>query len=52
MFEYLPELMKGLHTSLTLAVASLLVALSPALIFPRVLTLKTPVQVWLVPPVC
>jgi ABC-type arginine/histidine transport system permease subunit len=25
MFEYLPELMKGLHTSLTLTVASLIV---------------------------
>ncbi|HHU7288658.1 arginine ABC transporter permease ArtM, partial [Klebsiella pneumoniae] len=24
MFEYLPELMKGLHTSLTLTVASLI----------------------------
>ncbi len=33
MFEYLPELMKGLHTSLTLTVASLIVALILALIF-------------------
>ena len=27
MFEYLPELLKGLHTSLTLTVASIVVAL-------------------------
>ena len=43
MFEYLPELMKGLHTSLTLTVASLIVALILALIFTIILTLKTPV---------
>ena len=48
MFEYLPELMKGLHTSLTLTVASLIVALILALIFTIILTLKTPVLVWLV----
>lgn len=48
MLEYLPELMKGLHTSLTLTVASLIVALILALIFTIVLTLKTPVLVWLV----
>lgn len=47
MFEYLPELMKGLHTSLTLTVASLIVALILALIFTIILTLKT-VLVWLV----
>lgn len=41
MFEYLPELMKGLHTSLTLTVASLIVALILALIFTIILTLKT-----------
>ncbi len=46
MFEYLPELMKGLHTSLTLTVASLIVALILALIFTIILTLKTPVLVW------
>ncbi|KZP41021.1 hypothetical protein XF27_03870, partial [Escherichia coli] len=40
MFEYLPELMKGLHTSLTLTVASLIVALILALIFTIILTLK------------
>ena len=34
MFEYLPELMKGLHTSLTLTVASLIVALILALSAP------------------
>lgn len=48
MFEYLPELMKGLHTSLTLTVASIIVALILALIFTIILTLKTPVLVWLV----
>lgn len=48
MFEYLPELLKGLHTSLTLTVASIVVALILALIFTIVLTLKTPVVVWLV----
>ncbi len=45
MFEYLPELMKGLHTSLTLTVASLIVALILAHDF-IILTLKTPVLVW------
>ncbi|MDM2736945.1 arginine ABC transporter permease ArtM [Citrobacter sp. Ct235] len=48
MLEYLPELLKGLHTSLTLTVASIVVALILALIFTIVLTLKTPVVVWLV----
>lgn len=48
MLEYLPELMKGLHTSLTLTIASLIVALILALIFTIILTLKTPVLVWLV----
>lgn len=48
MLEYLPELMKGLHTSLTLTVASIVVALVMALIFTVILTLKTPVLVWLV----
>ena len=33
MLEYLPELLKGLHTSLTLTVASIVVALVLALIF-------------------
>lgn len=41
MLEYFPELMKGLHTSLTLTVASIIVALILALIFTIVLTLKT-----------
>ncbi|CDL35772.1 Arginine ABC transporter, permease protein ArtM [Enterobacter hormaechei] len=40
MLDYLPELMKGLHTSLTLTVASIIVALILALIFTIVLTLK------------
>ncbi|WP_148242701.1 arginine ABC transporter permease ArtM [Enterobacter asburiae] len=48
MLEYFPELMKGLHTSLTLTVASIIVALILALIFTIVLTLKTPVLVWIV----
>lgn len=48
MLDYLPELMKGLHTSLTLTVASIIVALIPALFFTIVLTLKTPVLVWIV----
>ena len=48
MLEYLPELMKGLHTSLTLTVASIIVALLLALIFTIILTLKTPVLVWIV----
>lgn len=48
MLEYLPELLKGLHTSLTLTVASIVVALVLALIFTVILTLKTPVLVWLV----
>ncbi|NDJ58316.1 arginine ABC transporter permease ArtM [Enterobacteriaceae bacterium 4M9] len=43
MLEYLPGLMKGLHTSLTLTVASIAVALVLSLIFTVILTLKTPV---------
>ncbi|SQA96425.1 Arginine ABC transporter permease protein ArtM [Cedecea neteri] len=42
MLEYLPELMKGLHTSLTLTAASIAVALVLSLLFTIVLTLKTP----------
>ena len=48
MLDYLPELLKGLHTSLTLTAASIVVALILALIFTIVLTLKTPVVVWIV----
>lgn len=48
MLEYLPELLKGLHTSLTLTVASIVVALILSLIFTIILTLKTPGVVWLV----
>ncbi len=33
MLDYLPELLKGLHTSLTLTVASIIVALILSLIF-------------------
>ncbi len=43
MLEYLPELLKGLHTSLTLTVASLIVALILSLLLTVILTLKTPV---------
>ena len=42
MLSYLPEILKGLHTSLTLTLASLLVALVLALLFTVVLSLKTP----------
>lgn len=44
MLSYLPELLKGLHTSLTLTVASLLLALMLALIFTAILSLKVPVM--------
>lgn len=43
MLGYLPELLKGLHTSLTLTVASLLLALLFALLFTVILSLKIPV---------
>ena len=43
MLSYLPELLKGLHTSLTLTVASLLLALLLALLFTVFLSLKIPV---------
>lgn len=43
MLEYLPEILKGLHTSLTLTVASLIAALVLSLLFTLVLSLKTPV---------
>lgn len=43
MLSYLPELLKGLHTSLTLTVASLLLALLFALLFTVILSLKIPV---------
>lgn len=43
MLAYLPELLKGLQTSLTLTVASLLAALILSLLFTIVLALKTPV---------
>lgn len=43
MLSYLPELLKGLHTSLTLTVASLILALVFALIFTVILSLKVPV---------
>ncbi|WAS99723.1 arginine ABC transporter permease ArtM [Rouxiella chamberiensis] len=43
MWEYLPEVLKGLHTSLTLTLAALLVALVLSVLFTIVLTLKVPV---------
>lgn len=43
MIEYLPEILKGLHTSLTLTVAALLVALVLSLLLTVILTLKTPI---------
>ncbi|URQ62016.1 arginine ABC transporter permease ArtM [Pantoea alhagi] len=43
MLAYLPELLKGLQTSLTLTIASLLAALFLSLLFTMVLALKTPV---------
>lgn len=41
-------MLKGLHTSLTLTVTSIVVALVLAPIFTAILTLKAPVLVWLV----
>ncbi|WP_439212895.1 arginine ABC transporter permease ArtM [Duffyella gerundensis] len=43
MLAYLPELMKGLQTSLTLTLASLIAALVLSLLFTVVLALKVPV---------
>lgn len=43
MLSYLPELIKGLHTSLTLTVASLLLALVLSLIFTVILSLRVAV---------
>lgn len=43
MLSYLPELLKGLHTSLTLTVASLILALLLSLLFTVILSLKVPV---------
>lgn len=43
MLEYIPEILKGLHTSLTLTIVSLLVALVLSVVFTIVLTLKTPI---------
>ncbi|RWR02057.1 arginine transporter permease subunit ArtM [[Pantoea] beijingensis] len=43
MLAYLPELLKGLHTSLTLTAAALLLALVMAILFTVVLALKIPV---------
>lgn len=48
MLDYLPELLKGLHTSLTLTVASLIAALVLALACTIVLALKVPVLNWVV----
>lgn len=43
MLSYLPELLKGLHTSLTLTLASLLLALMLSLLFTVILSLKVAV---------
>nr|WP_024967588.1 arginine ABC transporter permease ArtM [Pantoea sp. IMH] len=43
MLSYLPELLKGLHTSLTLTLASLLLALILSLLFTVILSLKVAV---------
>ena len=48
MLDYLPELLKGLHTSLTLTVASLIAALVLSVLCTIVLALKLPVLNWLV----
>lgn len=42
MLDYIPELLKGLHTSVTLTVTALIVALFLSLLLTVVLTLKTP----------
>ncbi len=42
MLEYLPDIIKGLHSSLTLALAALIVALVLSLLLTVILTLKTP----------
>ncbi len=43
MWQYMPEVLKGLQTSLSLTVAALIVALLLSLLFTVVLTLKVPV---------
>lgn len=43
MLDYLPELLKGLHTSLTLTAVAIIVALALSLLLTIVLTLKVPV---------
>ncbi|MEY8710872.1 arginine transporter permease subunit ArtM [Mangrovibacter phragmitis] len=48
MLAYLPELLKGLHTSLTLTAASIILALALSLVFTVILTLKTPIASLLV----
>lgn len=48
MLQYLPDVLQGLYTSLTLTVTSLIVALILALLFTVILTLKTPVINWIV----
>ena len=44
MLDYLPELLKGLHTSLTLTAASIVVALILSLIFTRLRQFACPGQ--------
>lgn len=48
MIEFLPQIIKGLHVSLTLTIAALIVALVLSLLLTVVLTLKVPVLTQLV----
>lgn len=48
MFQYLPDVLQGLHTSLSLTAVSLIVSLLLSLIFTVILALKIPVINWVV----
>ncbi|VTR37948.1 Arginine ABC transporter permease protein ArtM [Serratia fonticola] len=48
MLEFIPEIIKGLHTSLSLTIVALIVALLMSLVLTVILTLKTPVLTQLV----
>ncbi|NIH12474.1 MAG: arginine ABC transporter permease ArtM [Serratia symbiotica] len=50
MLEYLPDIIKGLHSSLTLTLAALIVALVLSLLLTVILTLKTPLLTPLLTP--
>jgi arginine transport system permease protein len=47
LLDYLPELMNGLHTSLLLTAASLVMAFGLSILLTVILTLKTPFIYWL-----